>query len=114
MNRERLLNVAKALRESPKPDKFGMHRYGTCSTPMCALGHYAARQDLQDFLTMRNWGVAYAATNDSADYWDPETRQHFEISAGEAEALFGPEGCNDACTPLEAAEYIEHFVEEHT
>lgn len=47
MNKERLLNVAKALRESTTPPDLFTMRFvmRECGTPACALGHYAARGD---------------------------------------------------------------------
>jgi hypothetical protein len=48
----RLLNVAKALRDAAEAKKFFCMRdiaivRDDCGTPACALGHYAARRDLQ-------------------------------------------------------------------
>lgn len=124
MNAERLLNVAKALRESPGPEKFSMADYANpgCGTPMCAIGHYAARQDLQSFLVLDNTKrahrfaspVFYADSGIEVCYDSSRLRQHFGIDEGDAELLFGPEGCEWAQTPIEAAEYIERFVAEHS
>lgn len=111
MNKQRLLNVARALRESPKPERFTMDCYvHRCGTPACALGHYILRSDMQS-----DW------------VWDPVSRypaplrprigalstwagQHFNILDREIGELFGADGCNGAQTPIEAAEYIEQFV----
>lgn len=59
----RLLDVALALRESKNPEAFTMRFYTwgwsstgyvlyphPCRNPECALGHYAARSDLQPIL----------------------------------------------------------------
>ena len=123
MNKERLLNVAKALRESPHAAMFSMVDYAhpDCGTPMCALGHYAARQDLQDFLVLDHARRAYRFAspvfyvNDKSlpvTYDSSQVCIHFGIDTGEAEMLFGPDGCDHADTPNEAAKYIERFVAE--
>lgn len=116
-----LLNVARALRESPNPDTFTMLRYQQlnerrCGTPACALGHYAFRSDLQSFLkpdpVAENF-LLYVKPSSAypwVDYDDDEILEHFDINDDETYLLFGSSGCNDATTPLEAAEYIEAFV----
>lgn len=118
MNKERLLNVAKALRESPAPDKFDMdmelHEY--CGTPACAWGHYAARKDLQDVWvvkrrpTSKYFEVLFADSGHPADYCGESVIDHFGITWGDHTDLFDPGGCGGAETPIEAAEYIERFV----
>jgi hypothetical protein len=117
VNKERLLNVAKALRESPDASGFTMERYiNHCGTPACALGHYAARTDLQNFLRQEGRTIVYADTvidRAIAQYGDQETLDHFDISRTEAYALFSEFGCGGAVTAIEAAKYIERFVAEH-
>jgi hypothetical protein len=119
MNAERLLNVAKALRESPDPDKFTMLHVHTCGTPACALGHYAARRDLQEMfqlspttevgvLTIGVWGATR-----STHGWLTFVAHHFGITDDQAYLLFGGFGCNAAQTPNAAARYIENFVARH-
>lgn len=117
MNKERLLKVAKALRESPKPKAFYMGRYGYtsgdaegCGTPACAMGHYAARRDLQRTFKLSDGELT---DNDGAVVWhsDHYACQHFEITVSEALELFdGYEGCGKATTAKQAAKYIERFV----
>ncbi len=111
---ERLLNVAKALRESPDPKAFTMEWYGTsCGTPCCAMGHYAARKDLQD---------SFELGHDRMIHWResgklvamPVYRTHFGLTRQEAVKLFDANGCNNAKTPEEAAEYIERKVAQWT
>lgn len=128
MNTERLLNVARALRESPAPEKFTMGSYlHTCGTPACALGHYAARRDLQSIFKpfKGKWagfvslvepryeidpdGDNYFSAHD-VDYDEKEVLEHFEIDDEQARELFSGEGCGGARTAFEAAEYIENFV----
>lgn len=62
----RLLNVARALRELPHPERFTMGTYlhtaddvnygdvepNWCGTPGCAIGTYASRPDLQRLITV--------------------------------------------------------------
>lgn len=114
MNRERLLNVARALRESPAPDDFTMQRYGNpCGTPACALGHYAARCDLQQQFRLWEDGDnrSYHLTSLGLDYESRDVIEHFDLSGWpDAEELFGPEGCGGALTAVAAAEYIERWV----
>jgi hypothetical protein len=119
MNKERLLNVAKALRESPEPKAFTMVRVHTCGTPACALGHYAARRDLQQVfqlsptaefgeLTIGVWGATR-----STNAWLDFVAHHFGITKDQAYRLFGGFGCDNAQTPIRAASYIERFVATH-
>jgi len=123
MNKERLLNVAKALRESPAPDKFNMNRVShACGSPACAIGHYVARQDLQsDFLPVppghshmdREGGTGHVLlTSGKVVFFTARSLlEHFDLDSDEYEQLFGGGyGCGDARTAIEAAEYIERFV----
>lgn len=132
IQRKRLLNVARALRESPKPEDFTMVGYANlCGTPACALGHYAARTDLQK--VFRLVVSVYVANYDGNRYTNPPLRlrarprvrdaigyahtevlEHFGINVPAAEELFGSRGCNRAQTAIEAAEYIERFVAERS
>lgn len=123
MNYERLLNVAKALRESPNPDKFHMGEYAiNCNTPACAFGHYAARKDLQDAFelhAMCDDGCCVGVTRVTDPTHSPITYDfnvvlaHFAIEREDARLLFGPDGCGGAETAIEAAENIESFVRQN-
>lgn len=130
MNKERLLNVAKALRESLKPEDFSMDMYHVCGTPACALGHYAARPDLQSAFALGKDGRSgLFRASDEAQSWDqciaycgPAICEHFDISADQATDLFADGdtdeddevitevGCGNPKNAIEAAEYIERFV----
>lgn len=112
MNKERLLNVAKALRESPDPDKFTMRLEVTNDgEPCCAWAHYVKRPDLQDaFIEMDPDGYVRSKTATGMTYADSQVLNHFGITEDQAESLFGQEGCAEARTTDEAAEYIERFV----
>ena len=121
---QRLLDVAKALRESRNPEAFTMTHYGwtpidlhgsqktwPCGTPACALGHYAARPDLQDVYSI-NPSSGYLNRPDSicgtaGCVFDAG---YFGISLDERDLLFSSDGCDKAATPEEAAKYIENFV----
>jgi hypothetical protein len=122
MNKERLLNVAKALRESPNPDDFTMKWVrNECGTPACALGHYAAREDLQsefrllelDRLASPGVAIRSLQTGDLVAWCDPDVLNHFGIDREQNSLLFSSDGCDVAQTAAEAAEYIERFVSEH-
>jgi hypothetical protein len=123
----RLLNVAKALRESPAPEKFVMHAYGItngCDTPACALGHYASRRDLQHtFMLVKRADVSsdprllwvmpvkeILGFNAFGAFRSKQVRDHFDISEYDGNVLFGVYGCGQATTPEHAADYIERFV----
>lgn len=130
---QRLLNVALALRNSPEPEDFTMNLFvRECGTPGCALGHYAARRDLQRAFKLvsyigEHWNFAAGSYQPTIKYdiaraTDAHNRQsslghdsaevleHFGITGHEAEELFGPFGCGDARAAKRAAGYIERFV----
>jgi hypothetical protein len=114
VNEERLLNVAKALRESKNPESFDMGLYvnGGCGTPACALGHYASRTDLQTAYRLKPDSEIIVRTSDGScvDYNTMDIADHFEIQGDDLEDLFSPEGCGSALSTIEAAEFIEAFV----
>jgi hypothetical protein len=117
MRTDRLLLVARALRESKHPEDFRMVQYGNdCGTPACAFGHYAAREDLQDKFTLDAEGdtvlVGRRARPVSFVCFDSKVvLDHFGIDIAAARRLFGHDGCGNAETTIEAAEYIERFCE---
>lgn len=118
LHKERLLKVARALRESPAPQDFRMDCYGNlCGTPACALGHYAARRDLQRSYTPLRVGNDYACIQEMSgrevDYADIGV-EHFGLTFEQSEELFGGVGCGGAETSEDAAHYIECFVEEQS
>jgi hypothetical protein len=128
---KRLLNVAKALRESEVPEAFNMsyflrnptdNEHNWCGTPSCALGHYAARTDLQKKFKVgvtkgmdgRSWAQMILA-NGSTYYGESSVCvEHFGITYDEYDDLFDINGCGGAKTPIDAARYIEQFVKEKT
>ena len=125
-HRKRLLNVAKACRETKYPNKFDMTAFAhPCGTPACALGNYAARRDLQRTFTLLrscDSGTYWLGVKDAgepgglriAGFDDDAVEEHFGVNFKEARELFNAGGCNKARTGNEAAEYIERFVERHT
>jgi hypothetical protein len=106
MNEKRLLNVIKAIEESPNPKMFSMRSYSDCGTPACAMGHYAARRDLQKTFRLDEDGNV--VTNNGSNLWACEN--HFGITPDEDEELFGLTGCGDAKTPKQAIRYIRKFI----
>jgi hypothetical protein len=133
LNKQRLLNVAKALREAPVPEKFDMGRHvHTCGTPSCAFGHYAARSDLQDEFSIDSsresahlpYQGVYLKNGAGICFSDDVVLTHFDLDEDDIGELFGSMAANPTdnnpetyarlartCqTPIEAAEYIEQFV----
>jgi hypothetical protein len=111
MNRERLLKVATALRESPHAELFTMTRYAAWGRPCDALGHYASRSDLQSaFKLSRFRDRVYTAAGKRVFWYSPEVLEHFGLSCDEAEHLFSGDGCNEAQLPEDAATYVERFL----
>jgi hypothetical protein len=73
------------------------------------MGHYAVRGDLQDVFTLTPEGnLAYL---NGMRIGFEEIAGHFGILHHEAHDLFNPDGCGNAQTREEAAEYIEAFCE---
>lgn len=125
--KKRLLNVAKALRESKSPQAFTMYYYvhsgyttdnkgkvPECGTPACALGHYAARRDLQRTLYIDS-KTAVIGTKDGreSDYGSYAVLNHFGLDHAQSEELFGGDGCGFATSVKQAALYIERFVKKN-
>jgi hypothetical protein len=115
INKQNLLNCAKATRERKNPSDFTMEAYvNHCGTPGCLLGEYAA-SNLQNVFTLGSIPEAAfmsKATGAVIPCTGKEVLDHFGINADEAHELFGIDGCNNATTNLEAADYVENFVRE--
>jgi hypothetical protein len=117
---KRLLNVVRALHEDPDPENFTM---------LCALGHYAARRDLQRSFRIAVDEDAAILTSSGQFVWidDECVLEHFGLAAEEASELFDIWGCGGSTgtfneethelegrrcisSPKVAARYIERFV----
>ena len=99
-----------------------------CGTPGCALGHYAAREDLQSDFRIGNDVLAdlfntivSRRTGKALTLTSREVCEHFGIDHYQARMLFGPplppygrqtddRVAHHATTPTEAAEWIERFI----
>ena len=125
LHKKRLLNVAKACRETKYAKIFAMDAFGYagkgCGTPACALGNYAFRRDLQrsykldgndiqtnDCASVFNYGDEFYE-HGGFEAWG-EMKQHFGLTQTEMDELFSAHGCGGAKTNIAAAEYIENFV----
>jgi len=114
IHKKRLLNVAKACRETKFPKAFTMSQYTRmegdwpCGTPGCALGNYAARRDLQRGFLIDSYGNARDRVCGLGLL--PAAERHFGLAFGEVHRLFGPNGCGSAKTAKQAARFIENFV----
>jgi len=119
---QRLLDVASACRETKFPKDFTMTSFGhNCMTPGCALGNYAVRHDLQDQFDLDEDGdlkqVNKALRSVRHVYrgtigWDDDSvMDWFGIERQEAKLLFDEDGCMNAQTPEEAAQFIEFFLD---
>lgn len=85
-----------------------------CGSPGCAIGHYAARPDLQDLFGIGTRGfLSLRATGAEISPYSEYVCDHFGISANDAFRLFNMAGCGGAKTAVRAAEFIERFVAEH-
>lgn len=114
IKKRRLLNVAKACRESKHAADFTMERFGhVCGTPACALGNYAARRDLQDDFSLSKFGsLRERRHRHDIGINDEPVLKHFGITNDQSDQLFGQNGCGNAMTAIQAAKYIERFVAE--
>jgi len=122
-HKQRLLNVARALRESPDPTAFTMREFGkNCGTPACALGHYACRPDLQRTFELVNSSVRMVGSQMPVRLSEGPVTKHFgferhnpvpfsgESTYPETYELFSSVGCGNAQTAGEAADFIEMYV----
>ena len=140
MQASRLIHVADALRDA-HADKwnFNMDTYGydkamssglrdlrgipksqhdwaiehNCGTPACAIGHYAVRDDLQEAFSLDTKGNLLSTETGFQIAHDQQVvMNHFGCSYDEISSLFDGDGCGSAATALEAAVYIERFVQD--
>lgn len=114
--KQRLLNAALAVRQSPAPRRFTMLREThDCGTPACVWGHYYLRTDLQNvFVPHAERGLARLRgipNGNSLAFYSREVREHFGLTYDESYQLFDVDGCGNAQTTEEAVAYIEAFCE---
>lgn len=110
--RDRMLRAARSVREAA-PEDFTMAAFSRCGTPACVLGHYAARDDLQDAFEIHvehDWIRRSDGSGIPFGYCDVYVLKHFGISHDEANELFSTEGCGGAVTPEAADIYIRKFI----
>lgn len=116
MNKARLLQLAAHLRQEKLPIEWDFDTVMTkCGTAGCALGNCVFLwPDKWNPILQRPWLVDTVFAE--AQYW-------FGISEEQSDALFNSEGYERKClefpnqadtlTPLEVAENIEWFVDNH-
>lgn len=108
MNKPRLLNLLRALREHPVDAAFNM-AYAEC----CAMGVFAQRHDLQRSFGMRGGDLVSLLAPPNVSAWNL-TASYFGISADDERRLFdGRNGCGYAETACAAADYVERFIAAH-
>lgn len=118
--RQRLLNAAQSVLDYDHsedrivPGEIYMGSYiKPCGAPACVLGHYCAREDLQDDFSVRYRGIISrnANPNDNSLGFDSiEVRRHFDLRFDESHAIFGEYGCRNARHPEQVSEFIRDFV----
>lgn len=140
MNVDRLMLVIRALEEAPHPERFTMKLYlhvdeayyidrpelkcaakyeeNWCGTPACALGHLAAREDLQNIMRIDapTFSIRYREP-DSDGYFeqamcaDTRLQEWFDLDKHDLMLLFDENGCGGAETPADAVKFIKHFID---
>lgn len=117
--RQRLLNAAQSVldydhsEDKVVPGEIYMGSYiKPCGAPACVLGHYAAREDLQDDFRVQYRGIIsrWQLTDGGLGYDSIQVRAHFNIRLDESLALFGEYGCGNAKHPEQVSEFINNFV----
>lgn len=84
-----------------------------CGTPACAIGHWMANVESQryEFFKLRENGGLYRFRSNRAfvDIIGLGERT-FHLTEEQSDDLFGSEGCDEAQTAKQAADYIRKFV----
>lgn len=110
---QRFRNLIKTMAELRTP--IDMSRVHICGTPSCALGHYAAREDMQTTFYLgglQGLRAARASPYCSIHFNDSLVLNEFGITSEDAEFLFGPvdeHGEARVVTPSEVVEYLTKF-----
>ena len=102
---DRLRDCITCLEESPNPHRFTMslcfHYEYPCATPACVVGHYWARY-------LSDERIQSAIPND----WF-SVPEHFGLSEGHVQELFGPKDVAMRRPSGEAIAYLEGFIARH-
>ena len=112
MNTLRLLNAVKAVDEALEAGgKFDITTYAVDGQPRCLLGHYAARNDLQDVCYIVEQLVCTGDTRHLLPFEFEGAAEHFGLSAEESILLFSAQGCGGAGADWPAArKYVLDFI----
>lgn len=116
--RQRLLNAAQSVldydhsEDEVVPGEIYMGSYiKPCGAPACVLGHYCAREDLQDDFRVVGRGIrGRYSPGDGLGFDSIEVRMHFGLRFDESHTLFGEYGCRNAKSAEQVSEYIRNFV----
>ena len=112
MNAEKLLKLADILDAAHEAHQrkggpgYNQARYThECGTPACALGHWAAAHPER-----------FAAILRESPHISPLylAELEFDLTHEQASELFDADGCGEATTHKQAAEYIRDFVARNT
>jgi hypothetical protein len=115
----RLRTLARVVREAAAFD-MSIICDAICGTPACALGHYAARPDVQSNfaigIPLRGgetiFGLVDVMTGRRIYVDDDLIVEHFGLTESECRELFDFNGCRDAGRDnKKAAAYIEDFCD---
>lgn len=111
LGNQRLLQLAEILdtaderhieRGEPTYDQMMFDHH--CGTPACAAGHWiAAHPERWDMSTCTLISEPFGLISD-------QLSKEFCVDEFEYSELFGPDGCNNAKTAKDAADYIRSFV----
>lgn len=115
--RQRLLNAARSVMEYDHSEdrvRRGEIYMGgfikSCGAPACVLGHYAAREDLQDDFKVFGFGIVHKYGGFSLGFDSGYVRKHFNLKSDELKSLFGEQGCGNATRAKQVSEYMNNFV----
>lgn len=119
MHKERLLAVAKAVREG-NPEDFNMGAYtNTCGTPACCFGHCCARRDLQLDFSLKDGFPHHVDSDLDMSHVNARVAKHFGLKPSETDFLFSSADDKEGGVATycgndneHAAQLIERFVRE--
>ncbi len=113
---QRLLDVATALRTASPAKKKGFNMGDWCcprtGAPLCAIGFYADSGLSTRFSIVRGYlSRRYHLSGPEPFVGGNGDRKYFGVG-DDWRALFGTAGCGGAETALQAAKYIENYLDE--